>query len=179
MKKIILLAIVSLLTLISGCASTFQYTPAAEGYQNKPMVVSSVEVELKLESAKQPTGYMTEAEMADALRSDIVRLLKENKNIQYNETAQDGLKAVIQLNYLRKFSYGDAVAKPEFSGKVHVDSASGRLATHVIGKSTTKFAGFTDAMVNAEVAVGKWDHEDEPRDIGVIAIIVADALEEF
>ncbi len=171
--------LISLLALLTGCSSTFKYTPDANAYRNKPMVVSAVEVELNLESAKQPAGYMTETEMADALRADIIRLLQENTAIQYDENAQDGLKTVVKMSYLRKFSYGDAIAKPVFSGSVQVDSASGRLATHYIGKSTTKYGGFTDAMVNAEVAVGKWDHEDEPRDIGVIAFIVVDALEDF
>lgn len=143
------------------------------------MVVSSVQVDLKLQSSKHPQGYLSEAEMAAALRTEIIRLLQENKQAHYDEQAAGGLTAVIQMDYLRKFSYGDAIAKPVFSGRVHVDSASGRLATHTILKSTTRYGGFSDALVNAEVSVGGWDHEDEPRDIGVIATVIVDALEQF
>lgn len=164
---------------LAGCASTFQYSAGSEEYRNKPLVISSVKVEVRLDSAKQPKGYLTETEIAETVRADMIRLLQENNAITYIENAADGLSTTVKLNYFRKFSYGDAIAKPEFSGSIYVDHGSKRLGSRSFAKATTKFGGFTDALVNAEVGVGKWDHEDEPRDLEVIASVLVSDLEGF
>jgi len=161
---------------LAGCASTFQYSAGSEEYRNKPLVIK---VEVRLDSAKQPKGYLTESEIAETVRADMIRLLQENNAITYIENAADGLSTTVKLNYFRKFSYGDAIAKPEFSGSIYVDHGSKRLGSRSFAKATTKFGGFTDALVNAEVGVGKWDHEDEPRDLEVIASVLVSDLEGF
>ncbi|MDF1762767.1 MAG: hypothetical protein P1U57_05095 [Oleibacter sp.] len=169
------------IALITGCASSkFQYQEPAEAYKGKPLVLNEVIVDIDLTSAKQPAEYMTEEQMEDLLKSEIIRLTSEYDDISFDATAVDGLKAVINVDYLRVFSYGDSIAKPKFSGKVDIMKKDTLLGSRSFEKSTTSMGGaIANAAVNAQVGVGKWDEKDEPRDIEAVGITFVKIMKKF
>ena len=169
----VILAAISIM-LLAGCSSKFQYEdgkPVAgpDGYR-----FSVGDVEMNLTSKKQPDGYATEKELERIFRTELKNHLQE-KGIYSDE----GLSVNVVVDYERRFSYGDSLAKPHFSYDVDIYSEGRKVASRGIGKVTTSFGYFSDAAVNAQVATGAWDNEDEPRDISMMAKSVVNDLEEF
>lgn len=160
--------------LIAGCSSKFQYEdgkPVAgpDGYH-----FSVGDVEMNLTSKKQPDGYATEEELERIFRTELKTHLQE-KGIY----AEGSLSVNVVVDYERRFSFGDSLAKPHFSYDMEIYSEGRKVASRGIGKVTTSFGYFSDAAVNAQVATGAWDNEDEPEDISMMAKSVANDLEKF
>lgn len=168
-----------LAVLLTGCSSGFQYYPGSEDYRNKPLVFSRVIVSVDLKSEKSPAGYMTAEEIQSFMENHIVNLMKDDKEVSYDADAKDGLTADIYVHYTRKFSYGDALAKPVFNGKNTIRNGDLELGSYSYGDVTTGYGSFRGAVVNFKIAFGQWDFEDEPRDFEIVAKAAFDDLKSF
>lgn len=69
--------------------------------------------------------------------------------------------------------------KPAFSYEVNINKGEILLASYAVKNQTTKYGGFTDAAVNLQISAFKWDAEDEPRDINLIAKTITEEIAEI
>ncbi|HNG60633.1 MAG TPA: hypothetical protein PKZ52_12480, partial [Cellvibrionaceae bacterium] len=74
---------------------------------------------------------------------------------------------------------GKALNKPviSYTTKVYKDGVLVRARES--GTFTTKFAGLKDTAVNLEIAAFKWDKEDEPKDLEVLASVIVSDLKKI
>lgn len=122
--------------------------------------------------------FKNEEDLKDSFAEFINKKLKEQKLDGTN--IDDSYKVKIDMNYERKYNIGgNALNKPYIDYFVEVfDKNNKLLANYGYGKHTTKYAYFGDAAVNVEIAMFKWDAEDEPRDVELISgLIVKDLAE--
>ena len=173
MKNILLLGMA---LIMSGCASsTYQY------YGEKPAQVSGKylfklgDVKLNLNTERQPEEYLNQNQLEKVLQERLIVQLKE-KQI-YDKSSN--LTAAIVVDYQRKFGYGDSLSKPRFSFSIEVFDGEEKVGSSSIGLVTTSYGTFGNAAVNAQIATGTWDEENEPEDIDMIALSIAQDLENF
>lgn len=172
-------AVLALSLFISACSSTFKYEKEAQSYKGKPLALSGVEVELDLVSAKQPEGYMDAEAMRTFLAEQIQTELAKSKKVSLVSDTDNAFKAKVKLTYQRSFTYGNAIGKPIISGKVEIISGDQRIAWYEIKNTTINHGGLKSYLVDAKIAAGQWDHENEPEDVQVLAQSIAADFNDF
>lgn len=165
--------------VLVGCASGFQYYPGSESYRDGPQALKDIIVNVDLHTAKSPEGYLKAPEIEALIKQDIIQNLSADGRLKYTPDSNNGLVAKVYVNYTRRFSYGDALAKPLFSGKTTILDKDKEIGSYSYGEVTTSFGTFGDAAVNLQVGTGTWDAEDEPRDFEMVAKSVASDLDKF
>ena len=168
--------------LFVGCSSksiyTVEPTPIKKG--EAKYVIEEFKLTLSHGHGRnlENKTFKNEDELKDSFAEFINKKLKEQKLDGTN--VDDSYKVKIDMNYERKYNIGgNALNKPYIDYSVKVfDKNNKLLVSYGYGKHTTKYAYFEDVAVNAEIALFKWDAEDEPRDVELISgLIVKDLAE--
>lgn len=170
-----LMAIVGVLALV-GCASTkFNYVAEKPAADADGYLFSISEVSINLISEKQPEGYLNAAQLSEVLAEKLQGRLQEKQLY----SGDSSLSVNVNVDYQRKFGYGDSLARPVFTYELNIFKDGKKIASRAIGKSTTDHGYFGQAAVNAQIGTGTWDEEDEPEDIDMIAASISSDLEKF
>jgi len=173
-RSVVLLAAVSVASFASVCgAAAAKDTPLKRGashyYINPPVV------NLTLGHGAIPgdTTFLDQEGLANEFHEFLIKSFSEKKIVA--ETADDADGSVdVELNYTRTFNWGGkALNKPTFRYKVTITKAGDVLASYATSEATTTYGYFKDFPVNAQIGAFKWGVEDEPRDVALIAEIIA------
>ncbi len=170
MKKLNLLLITTLIVL-AGCSSTYNYnvepTPLQKGKAKYFLKNFNLKLTHGSGQNKENKTFKNEKELKQSFEDFINKeLIKQSL-----KGTSTGFQFSVDMNYERTYNYGgNALNKPEFYYTVKIYSYEKELlANFDINKSTTKYSYLKDIVVNAEIAVFKWDAKDEPKDIALIA----------
>jgi len=175
MKKTFL--ILFALTL-AGCSSPYVYhvEPTPLQSNNTKYDIGSVTVNLDLGVGAIPgdNSFASEVVLKKQFEDALMAAMKE-KGIY---TATSGYSVVVNINYKRTFNWGGkSLNKPEISHNVTViDAKNKKLASFAAGKYTTGYGTFGNASVDLQIAAFTWGAEDEPKDVKVVAEVIADQL---
>ncbi|CAA6813107.1 MAG: Unknown protein [uncultured Campylobacterales bacterium] len=172
MKKMSLFVVAIFVLLgISGCGSMYNYTvdPTPIKKDSAKYVLKKFDLNLQHGHGQNINNKTFKSE-AD-LRKSFIEFVNLELKEQGLLGAKNSFKVAIDMDYTRNYNYGgNALNKPEFFYTVSVYSVQNKLlANFSIPKSTTTYGTFKDLAISTEIAIFKWDAEDEPKDIAMIA----------
>lgn len=175
--------VVVLTMLFVGCSSksiyTVEPTPIKKG--EAKYVLREFKLTLSHGHGRnlENKTFKNQEELKDSFAEFINKKLKEQKLDGTN--VDDSYEVKIDMNYERRYNYGgNALNKPYIDYTIEVfDRNNKLLVSYGYGKHTTKYAYFTDAAVSLEIAMFKWDVEDEPRDVELISELIVKDLAEL
>lgn len=170
---------------LSGCASspyTYHVEPTPLVAGQSKYVLGNVDVKLTEHFPREApvdNPYINEDELTHEFVKALQKHMAEQNILASSVDSADG-EININVDFQRNHSiYSGALAKPAISHTIEIVKDSAKLATTASrGQYTTKYAYFQDTLVNAEISVGTWDEEDEPKDVDLISDLIVQEVAE-
>ncbi|EGU32985.1 hypothetical protein VIBRN418_10898 [Vibrio sp. N418] len=168
------------LLLLSACSSspyTYYVEPTPLKAEQTKYRLADVSVDLQLGhgALEGDESFANSEKLAQQFRSYLEQYMSEN-NILAGKNDHSP-EVDIEIDYLRTFNYGgESLNKPEVAHSIVIYQDDNKLASFATGKYTTKYGYFDEIAVNIEISAFSWDSEDEPRDIELIAELIAKDL---
>jgi hypothetical protein len=183
MLKLNLLNISISLTLclmLAACSNTPKQPDKPVGFKAGTATFNLLPTKLQLNhgnnSPDNITLFASQDEMQNTLHGFIEAKMKEVHALD----AKSNYAVEILVSYDRIYNIGGkALNKPRISYTAKIYKDKTLVRTHESGIFTTRYAGLKDTAVNFEIAAFKWDKEDEPKDLDVLASVITTELKKI
>ena len=173
-RSILVILVVLFLTACSGSPYQYHVEPTTLEKGKTQYMLGDVTVNLILGHGGKPNDerFASEEALTQSFKQFLISHLNDRK-ILASDAASAELN--VSIDYERRFNYGgNALNKPHVSFTAKVTQNGQLLASFGEYGFTTKYSGFKDMAVNAQITAFTWGPEDEPKDIALISKTIID-----
>lgn len=169
-----------LCVMIGACSTNPKQSVAPIGFKVGEAKFNLLSTKLQLNHGHGAPGDITIFASQDEMQETLNGLVKVKMAEARLIAPQSNFAIEIFVNYDRVYNIGGkALNKPKVSYVTKIYRDGVLVRTRESGTFTTKFPGLKDAAVNFEIAAFKWDKEDEPKDLEVIASTIISDLQKI
>lgn len=172
------ISMLSILCLVfAACSTNPKQSIPPIGFKAGTAKFNLLSTELQLNHGHGAPDDITIFASQDEMQKTFDGYVRAKMNESQLMAPQSNFTIEILANYHRVYNIGGkALNKPRISYTTKIYKDGTLVRTRESGTFTTKFAGLKDAAVNLEIAAFKWDREDEPKDLEVLASVIISDL---
>lgn len=163
--------------LLASCGSSPTKQAAPLGFKagaaQFQLLPTKVTLHHGLGAPEDSTLFASEDDVQATLHKDIEASMQELNLLE----SSSELSVEFVVSYTRIYNHGGkSLNKPRISYVTNLFKNGASIGSFSSGEFTTKYAYLKEIAVNAEIAAFKWGAEDEPRDLAIVASVIAKDL---